>query len=177
MTNKKFTFNGTEYGVVSNVLKIQNIASPLLAKLTKLTVQYTSDVDMTAVNSYRNRLKAISNKDEADKNYLEQLKEEKNKKDVARVERIIEKNKAEKEALLEEYEKDLKAQENAKLYQTMEALAIQEAITDEDLIFPFLEKYLTGDIKKLDRESPAILNFIQEVMTDFFLSIVQKNNV
>lgn len=177
MTSKKFTFNGTEYGVVSNVLKIQNIASPLLAKLTKLTAQYTSDVDMSAVNSYRNRLKAIENKDKADKDYLKQLKEEKNEKDVARVERIIEKNTVEKETILEDYKKDLKAQENAKLYQTMEALAIQEAITDEDSIFPFLEKYLTGDITKLDRDNPAILPFIEEVMTDFFLSIVLKDNV
>jgi len=59
----------------------------------------------------------------------------------------------------------------------MEALAIQEAITDEDMIFPFLEKYLTGDITKLDKDNPDILEFIQNVMTDFFLSIVQKDNV
>jgi len=105
MTNKKFTFNGTEYGVVSNVLKIQNIAAPLLAKLTKLTVQYTSDVDMSAVNSYRNRLKAISNKDEADKNYLEQLKEEKNEKMLQGLKELLKRIKLKKRLYLKNMNK------------------------------------------------------------------------
>ena len=49
----------------------------------------------------------------------------------------------------------------------MEALAIQEAISDEDSDI-FFEKIITGDITKLDRYNPAILPVYRGGLTTFF---------
>ena len=39
----------------------------------------------------------------------------------------------------------------------------------------FLEKYLIGDVSKLDQNDSKIQAFIVEVMTDFFLSKINSN--
>lgn len=169
--SKSYFFNGVEFKTEKNVLKIQNAWLPLKIYYDKVVNMFASEVDMSAVNVYRDRIKKIvEEKDIPDNKDLLALESEtvKNEPLIKQVKESIAKNKTD----IENIEKELLADEKAQAQQSEYNKALENAIQYllcSDIIPEFLDKYLIGDKSKLDYENPEMITFINEVVGDFFL--------
>lgn len=176
MQNKTYTFNGTEYTVEKNVLKIQNAWIPLAMYFEDLVKLYTSECDLSKVNGYKEQLKFLSVKEKQDNGDLKRLKSEEtpNTELIDKVSKQIELNAIERDKINSEFANDVIAQEQQAEYNRMLGYAIQSLVTSYDVVKGFLNVYLIGDISKLDYENENILEFISEVINDFFLFRMQS---
>lgn len=178
MQNKTYKFGETEFQVQRNVLKIQNAWLPVAMYFEKLVEMYTAECDMSVVNEYKQRLKDIADKDKQDKSDLAKLQSEEipNTEIIERVNKQIELNKTELEKITDGFSKNETALKQQSEYNRMFNYAIQSLITSYDVIKGFLEGYLIGDINKLNYEDESIIEFIGEVIGDFFLYKKQNRN-
>ncbi len=168
MQSKVYKFKDTEFTVQKNVLKIQNAWLPVAMYFENLIKMYTAECDMSAVNSYKDRLKELNIKDAQDKSDIQ--KPDLDSDVIARIQSQIEKNKIELDKINSEFESDVAAKEQQSEYNRMFNYAIQSLITSYDVVNGFLQSYLIGDYSKLDYEDESIIEFIGEVIGDFFLS-------
>jgi len=176
LQNKTYSFNGVEFVPEKNVLKIQNAWIPVAMYFDKLLKLYTSELDMSAVNKYKQQLKEVNDKDKQDKSDLKKLQSEEipNTEIIDRVNVQIEKNKTELSRINEEFSNDETAQAQQTEYNQMLGYALQSLITSYDVIKGFIEAYLVGDKSKLNYEDENILPLISEIVNDFFLSRLQS---
>lgn len=176
---KIYTVQGQSFKLLAFNLSMLNKAVPLIHRLRKLYNEYTGSIDMSAVEAYQARLKEIeiaksqldelisSGKDENETELTEEKKSEINRRIVELEQKI--KN------IKTDYENDDNVQNllNDKLQG--ESLAMFELITDVAFIKPVLSKILTGgDLNKIDLNDITLLNFLREVITDFFLLILSS---
>ena len=174
MENKIYKFKDTEFTVQKNVLKIQNAWMPIAIYFENLVKLCTAECDMSAVNSYKARLKELEIKEKQDNSDI--LKPDIDSDVKSKIELQIESNKAVRDTINSEFENDTVAQEQQAEYNRMFNYAIQLLITSYDMIDGFLRKYLIGDYSKLDYEDENIVIFIGEVIGDFFLYKMQNRN-
>lgn len=171
MQSKTYKFGETEFQVQRNVLKIQNAWLPVAMYFEKLVKLYTSECDMSVVNTYRKRLDELNAKDKQDKSDLKKLQSEEtpNTELVQRFEKQIGLNAVELEKINSGFALDAIAIEQQAEYNRMFNYSIQALITSYDVIKGFLNVYLIGDLSKIDYENESIIEFIGEVISDFFL--------
>ena len=176
--SKTYKFGETEFQVQRNVLKIQNAWLPVAMYFEKLVEMYTAECDMTAANVYKDRLKDLADKDKQDKSDLVKLQSEEtpNTEIIERINKQIEFNASELVIINDEFSKDETALKQQAEYNRMFNYAIQSLITSYDVIKGFLEGYLIGDLSKLNYEDESIIEFIGEVIGDFFLYKKQNRN-
>lgn len=172
MQNKSYKFGDTEFTVEKNVLKIQNAWIPVAMYFEKLNAMYTAECDMSKVNEYKQRLENLNIKDKQDQSDI--LKPDLLPEVTAKIQSEIEKNKVEIDKINEEFANDSEAQEQQREYNRMLGYAIQSLITSYDVLKGFLDIYLIGDKSKLNYEDESILEFINEVISDFFLYRMQN---
>jgi hypothetical protein len=57
---KTYNYKGLEFRLKDNDLELLKNAAPLLIKYRKLLHEYTKDIDMSEVNTYRDRMNELS---------------------------------------------------------------------------------------------------------------------
>lgn len=158
---KEYKYGGHSFRLLPNTIKLLNLAAPVLIKYRKLEYQHTKDIDLTTVHEIRMRFDEL--KDSI--NDLESVPEA--ERDIKRIESLKETLKAEQL----EFESDTSLQNGIELYNDCVALAMFELVTDISLMRPLMDNILVGDVKAgtLDYTDPKIVDFIKEVIADFFL--------
>jgi len=173
---KIYTFNGTSFTMLKNSLDLLNNANDMLIKYRKKLFEYTSDLDMSEVNKYRNMIEehnisiqfiekryaeAISANDE------QKAAEEKN--EMARVRSLL-------DEMETEFNNNVTLQNLIRLESDCRDFVLLAIITDKKLMKKTLSAILIGDTSKLDFEHPDIFHLIRKVITDFFL-FMGKNSL
>lgn len=169
-----YRFKNSEYTVIENTLRLQNIAIPILAELNKKKIEYTAGIDISEVEKFQNKISVLENEQKLDTEYLNEVKKNENEQEVIRVTKIVNERKILIDSLKKEFTEDDIMQMNLKIFNDAHAFALNDVITNDRIIIPFLKKYLIGDFTKLDFNDPAIIPFITIVMSDFFLSLQRK---
>lgn len=178
MQNKTYSFNGVEFTTERNVLKVQNAWLPLAMYFDEILKLYTSELESKELDSYKQRLKDINDKNKQDEFDLKRLQSEEtpNTELIDRVKAEIEKNKSELDKINSEYDADETAKAQQQEYNTKLSYALQSLITSYEMIKGFLDVYLIGDKTKLNFEDDNITVFVEQVITDFFLYKMQNKN-
>src|SRR5687767_8533242 len=60
MQNKTYELQGQTFTLLPNDLNLLNKAAPMIARLRKLTYEYTKDLDLSEVQAYRTRLEELN---------------------------------------------------------------------------------------------------------------------
>lgn len=173
MANKIYTIGGQEFRLLENNLGLLNKAAPLIARLRKLSFEYTKDIDMSLVNRHEDRITELkeaksqleefltSGKDEAGGELSDDTKSGLSSK-IAGLESKI-------SDALSEFQNDKLAQNLIKLKNEMESYSLVELISDIAFIKPILKKILTGgSIDTIDFTDMSSIGFVRDVITDFF---------
>ena len=178
VASKSYIFNDTTFTTERNVLKVQNAWLPLAMYFDEILKMYTEGLESKELNGYKVRLSDITAKDKQDKSDLVKLQSEEtpNTEIIERINKQIEFNASELVIINDEFSKDETALKQQAEYNRMFNYAIQSLITSYDVIKGFLEGYLIGDLSKLDYEDESIIEFIGEVIGDFFLYKKQNRN-
>lgn len=165
---KVYEFGGHKFKMSPNTIGLLHLAAPVLIKYRKLEYQYTNDIDLSEVHKVNERLEEL-------KDAIADLQEvPEDVRDIKRIEELRETLKAENEAFLN----DTGLQNGIQLYNECIALAMYELITDMSLMRPLMNNILVGDIKAgmLDYTDPAIVDFIKNVIADFFFITKQSKS-
>lgn len=168
---KEFFYNGEKFTTSDNVLKIHNLAIPIQKYFTDELRKQLDGLDIKPIEEDRKKIESFKIKIQENENYLSGIKD---KKEISRVEKINKQLKSELVKLTSAFNANEKYKEVLSEYEIRTQRAFEMLITEDYLIRPFLEKYLSGDTSKLDYTDINILTFISEVMTDFFLTISQN---
>ena len=162
MENNKYEFDGVEFTTQGNVLKIKNAFAPVKAFNKKLVRLFTENLPMDKANAYQSRLQTIVLKDEQDKKDFARVteKEPDNTDLLGRLQIQLDKNKVDIETLNTEFLADTEAISQQQEYNDAIEQALETMMSTEEIIMPFLRKYLIGDIDKLDFSNPSILDFM-----------------
>jgi uncharacterized coiled-coil protein SlyX len=168
MQSKVYKFKDTEFTVQKNVFKVGKAWLPVRLYFEDLIKLYTERCDMSAINSYNERLKELNIKDAQDKSDIE--KPNLDSDVIARIQSQIEKNKIELDKITSEFESDVTAKEQQAEYHRMIKYVLEDLVLSYDVIKGFLETYLVGDFSKLDVTDESAIKFVDEVIGDFFLS-------
>ena len=173
---KTYKILDTEFTTEKNVLKIQNAFLPLGIYFDKLNKMYTSEVETDVLDVYKRNMDLMNNKNRLDKESLKNLEAEKtpDKKVIDRVTKAIKQNEIDIESLNKDYRNDKKAQAQQTELNEATGYAMAHLLTSFDMVKIFLDKYLIGDTSKIDYEKPEAMEFVKEVVTDFFLSQMQN---
>lgn len=170
MTEKIYTYKGSIYKMKPLNLGLMHKAAPLLVRYRRLHYEYTKDIDMTSVDALQDRVKEL-------KTAVSQLEQDSNTNE----DRIIS-----LKAKLSEAETELRDNPSLgklmKLYSDTEGLAMYELITDTAVIRPVISAILVkvDEVNKthinpeLDLNEPEIIEFVKEVITDFFSYTLQS---
>jgi hypothetical protein len=176
IVSKTYKFLDTEYTTEKNVLKTQNAFLPMGIFFDKLNKMFIENVETDKIQPYKDSLKFYNDKMKIDKSDLENLKKqpELDLATIERVEKAIESNQIEIDKINSDYANDTEAQEQQAELNNATNYALATLISSFDIVKTFLDKYLIGDVSKLDYENPLIADFVKEVITDFFLSQMQN---
>ena len=174
--SKTYTFNGTEFTANEDVFAVDLAWIPVASYYTDLIKLYTSECDMTAANLYKQRLKDITDKEKQDQSDLKKLQSEEipNTELIQRVEKQIELNKIELDKINSEFASDEIAVEQQTEYNNGISKATKSLVLTYDVMIGFLKVYLIGDISIISRKDRNSEKFIDEVITDFFLSLMNN---
>jgi predicted RNase H-like nuclease (RuvC/YqgF family) len=157
--NKIFSNKGSTYRLRKIDLGVLNKAVPLLLKFRRLLFEYTKDIDDSELHKARNEIEEI-------------------KTAISQVESLVPADTDESARLkgkLDKAESELK--NNGKLQSQLqyiseaETLALFELLTDRNTILPLLKNILEpidNTNAEIDIEDSGSLEFIKEVVTDFF---------
>lgn len=172
MIEKIYTFNGSEFTTEKHVLKVMKFGKPLQDFFNKeIQKRIKSNPAMEAERKVLIDLSDMINKDTA---YLEEIKDGKNVSEIKRVKEILKSNTKKKTDL------EKKFNENKEYIKLLEddrinlIDAFQCLIYEFNLITPFLENYLIGDVEKIDYTDEKVIPFISEIIADFFLKLQGK---
>ena len=175
MQSKKYKFLDTEFEVEEDVLKISRAWNPLQRYFDTVLKMFTESVDMSASDSYNEKIKEIQFLIDKDSRDLTVLLDETipNEKLIEQCKEAIEKNKSE----LEKIETEMRSDENVIKQQNEWLNQVNYAskeLLDSELIPGFLDKYLIGDTSKLDYKDWGIKDFISEVVGDLYTAMSEK---
>jgi predicted house-cleaning noncanonical NTP pyrophosphatase (MazG superfamily) len=155
---KTYNYKGLEFRLKDNDLELLKNAAPLLIKYRKLLHEYTKDIDMSEVNTYRDRMNELSTA-------ASQLIDSDDAADKERAEELMAKlNETESE-----FEENTKAMSLMRLYNDCEGFVLLELIADVNFMKPFMQKILTGPVDKLNFEENDIITLIKDAVEDFFI--------
>jgi uncharacterized protein YsxB (DUF464 family) len=173
MENKTYTIQGQTFNLLPNDLNLLNKAAPMIAKLRKLSYDYTKDIDLSTANDYRARITELTHAKkqieeimaEGRDEHGNELSDEKKNEMQARINEISGKL----EAITEEFKNDISLQNLLRLKEELESYALIELLTDIDFLKPILKKILIGGkVESLDFSDAGAIEFIRDVVTDFF---------
>jgi hypothetical protein len=173
MTDKIYTFKENSFTTQKHVLKINGLAIPLQEKFKQTYDKLTKGIDKRKFEIERNKFIDLENRISADEEYLNSIQD---KKEITRVNGVIKKNKAEYKKLKNEINSNPEFVEIVNKEVENTDKSFQSVLNDTKLITLFLigdaskdiEGYLIGDLDKLDFTDWEILNFISEIVADFF---------
>lgn len=172
---KTYTFNGSEFTASDNILRIHNIAIPLQRMFNEKLKEYSKGIAIDEVNLRKSELDRLKSLVEVDREYLSEIEDNPNQaEEIKRVKNQLAKNSKIYHKALDIFNADEKIKETAEKYTEAINLTFKHLITEDEIVIPFLEKYLTGDFEKLDYTNPEILKFISEVVSDFFFKLSQS---
>jgi benzoyl-CoA reductase/2-hydroxyglutaryl-CoA dehydratase subunit BcrC/BadD/HgdB len=183
MAQKIYTYKGNTFGMRDNDLELLKYASPVLVKYRKLLYEYTNDIDMSALDTHRQRLDqfktAVSQLQELLKEIPENIEEEdiENEQNKSKYTGEIERLTKLLNETQKEFDNDIIVQKQIRLYNECEGFVILNIISDIQFIKPILKNILTGDFRLLDFNDPGIIDFIREVVIDFFLIIARNKSL
>lgn len=167
---KTYKAGDLSFQMIDDELKLLNSAAPLIARLRKLSYEYTKDLDFTEEKAYKDKLQESlialeqlrdileTGKDENDN----EITEEKRQEITGRITGLETKVKE----IQAEFTNNIPLQNLIALKSELESYALIELLTDLSLIKPIFKKILIGDIEKIDW--PTAGEFVREVVTDFF---------
>lgn len=175
MQSKKYKFLDTEFETQKNVLAISRAWNPLQMYFDTVLKMYTENVDMSAINSYNDRLREFQEMIDKDTRDLTALLDEPepNKQLIQQVNDAIDKSKSEVEKIETEMSKDENVIKQQKEWLSQVNNASKQLLCSE-MIPAFLDEYLIGDTSKLDYEKWEIQDFISEVIGDLFTAMSEK---
>lgn len=169
--SKEYEYKGEKFKSSDNVLRIHNIAIPIQRYFSEELERQTAGLNMKALNEDKAKIDSLKYKIETNTEYLKSIKDSKEKKRVENIQKGL-------NSELEKLTKLFNANENYNMlvrkYQEATNRTFELLITEDEIIIPFLEKYLSGDFSKLDYTDVSILKFISAVITDFFLLLSQN---
>src|SRR5690349_16350266 len=94
--NKTYTFNGAQFSMLQNNLDLLNKANDMLVTYRKKSFEYTSDLDMREVNTYRRQiadyklsLQFIEKRLDEAKNANDEQKVQEEENELARVKLLL----------------------------------------------------------------------------------------
>lgn len=171
MSKKEYKYKDEIFIASDNILRIHNIAIPIQKYFADELERQTAGLDLKALNEDKNKIDNLKFKIETNDEYLKKLKDVKEKKRVENIQKNLKSELAKQTELFNTNEnyKTLVRKYEIATNRTFELL-----ITEDEIIIPFLEKYLTGDFSKLDFTDISILKFISLVITDFFLLLSEN---
>lgn len=181
MENKTYEIQGQTFKLLPNDLSLLNKAAPMIARLRKLTYEYTKDIDLSEAQEYRNRLselnegkaqieELLSSGLDENTNELDEEKKSEFQTGVVNITKNI-------EVVNEEFNSNTPLQNLLKLKEELESYALIELLTDIEFLKPILKKILTGGkIDSLDFSDTCIIGFIRDVVTDFF-TVMNRNSL
>lgn len=173
--SKTYNFNGTEFVASDNILRVHNAAFPLQKLFADKLKEFSAGVDIDKVNSLKAEVDRLEGMKNVDEEYLKLI--ESNPEQAAEVKRVKGKLKINSEAYEKAY-KNFNSDEEVKQITMQYAKCIEQTfgylITEDEVIIPFLKKYLTGDFSKLDFTDVNILKFISEIIADFFMRLSEN---
>lgn len=181
METKTYEVQGQKFTLLPNDLNLLNKAAPMIARLRKLTYEYTKDIDLSEVQSYRTRITELSEAKEQLEQILNstrdengnELTEDKQSELQNRINEISRRF----NAASEEFNDNTALLNLLKLKEELESYALIELLTDIDFLRPILKKILTGGrVDSLDFSDTGVIGFIREVVTDFF-SVMNRNSL
>jgi len=162
LPEKVFTFNGAEFRLKKIDLSLKGAIDPIKREQANLEFEYTKDIDKTKIRKYQRRIEELSLA-------LSQMNEKKssgklNEKDTAYIDKL-------QNSFFEvngQYENDNEAQGIAEMIRYHKQEAYEKACSNVELIQPFFETVLEGDLSKLDYTDIKISLFAMQVVSDFF---------
>jgi hypothetical protein len=173
MQNKIYELQGQTFTLLPNDLNLLNKAAPMIARLRKLTYEYTKDLDLSEVQAYRLRLADLNEaKTQIDELLVSNLDENSNElTESKRSELEIRRNElsGKIESVNREFNTNSSLSNLLKLKEELESYALIELLTDIEFLKPVLKKILKGgSVDSLDFSNSDIIGFIRNVVTDFF---------
>lgn len=170
---KTYSIQGQTFSLLPNDLNLLNKAAPMIARLRKLSYQYTKDIDLTPVNEHKSRINELNTAKHQiveslnlgrEENGNEFTEEQKSELQL----RADELNEKHSQALVD-FSEDAEVQNLLKLKEELESYALIELLTDIDFLKPILKKILKGgDAETIDYSDSSFIGFIKDVVTDFF---------
>lgn len=178
MQSKTYKFGETEFSVQDDVFAVDLAWVPVASYYQDLIKMYTAECDMTAANVYKDRLKDLADKDKQDKSDLVKLQSEEtpNAEIIERINKQIELNKTELDKINSEFANDVQAIDQQATYNRKFQNATRSLLLSYDVLINFLKVYLIGDVEVISRKDKSSEKFIEEVITDFFLFLMQSKS-
>lgn len=170
---KTYSIQGENFTLLPNDLSLLNKASPLIARLRKLSYEYTKDIDLTSASDYRARITELSEARQQLESILNDGKDDEGNELSGEKRNEMETRISDLSARLDEvtneFKSDTAVQNLLKLKEELESYALIELLTDVAFLKPVLKKILAGgDIDKINFSEGGAIEFIRDVVTDFF---------
>jgi hypothetical protein len=162
MEERIYTFKNIKYKLKPLTLAVLSAAAPMLAAFRKLVYKYTADIDMSEVNSAKERISELETA-------IRQTEENEPGTDNNRsIELNNSLDKAKRELQNNQY-----FQSALKLYNECSGLAMLELMGSKELITGFIENVVcsadgNGSKVHLDFSDKEAAEFVKDVVTDFF---------
>jgi hypothetical protein len=178
---KTYSIQGENFTLLPNDLSLLNKAAPMIARLRKLSYEYTKDIDLSPANEYRSRMTELSEAKLQLENILNEgkddegneLSDDKRNELGTRINELIDKL----EQVRTEFNSDTAVQNLLKLKEELESYALIELLTDISFLKPVLKKILTGgSLDKINFSDSGSIVFIKDVVTDFF-TVMNRSSV
>ena len=172
MNTKTYKIQGMSFSLQPNTLEVKKYGARLLAKLRKLAYEYTKDTDFSVLENYserkqeletaKNQIQGLINSNYNENGY--ELTEDKKREYIFRINEY----EVKLNGIAKELENDRTAQRIIQLKSELETCAIIELLSDVEFVKEIFGKLLKGGVSKLDFGAPDTMNFVTEVMHDFF---------
>lgn len=181
MENKTYEIQGETFKLLPNDLNLLNKAAPMIARLRKLTYEYTKDIDLSEAQQYKSRLAEL-NEAKAQLDELLSANKDDNGNELSEDKKTELKNRLDDIAgkigeNAEGFNNNTALLNLLKLKEELESYALIELLTDIDFLKPILKKILCGGkIELLDFTDAGIIGFIRDVVTDFF-SVMNRSSL
>lgn len=169
-----FELNRISYEVKPLNIGLKNKTLFFVSELNKVIVRYTYNIDMTLNRKYESEIAEMTFQLNQSVKYLEDLKanEDSEQKDIQEYEDIVIKQTERLTSKQSEFDSNELCKMNAKLYTESMTFALEEFVTNEKLIFDFLNTILDKKIQGLNLADMETKRFIIQVV-NFFL--IQRN--
>lgn len=178
---KTYSIQGESFTLLPNDLSLLNKAAPMIARLRKLSYEYTKDIDLSPANEYRSRMTELSEAKQQLESILNDGKDdegndlsaEKRNEMDSRITELTDRL----EQVKTEFSADTAVQNLLKLKEELESYALIELLTDIAFLKPVLNKVLTGgNLDKINFSDSGSIVFIKDVVTDFF-TVMNRSSV